>query len=59
MSMGASRAGSLRTRLTLGLVGLAIVVVALLAAASAGLDRLGGAVGTILRENYDSVIAAG
>jgi two-component system, NtrC family, sensor histidine kinase KinB len=48
---------SLRTRLTLGLAAIAAAVALLSAAAVLSLDRLGGAVSTILRENYASVIA--
>jgi PAS domain S-box-containing protein len=48
---------SLRTRLQLGLGSIAVAVALLALAAVLALDRLGGAVSTILRENYASVVA--
>src|SRR5262249_8037340 len=47
---------SLRTRLRLGLGAMAIAIALLSAAAVLSLTQLGGAVSTILRENYASVI---
>ena len=47
---------SLRTRLRLGLGAMAAALAILSIAAVLSLDRLGGAVATILRENYTSVI---
>ncbi len=49
---------SLRTRLTLGLGALAVLLVLVSLVALLALARLGGAVGTILQENYASVVAA-
>ena len=51
------RSSSLRTRLRLGLGAIAVAVALLSIAAVLSLNRLGGAVATILRENYASVIA--
>jgi len=48
---------SLRTRLRLGLAAIPAAVALLSAAAVLSLDRLGGAVSTLLRENYVSVVA--
>src|SRR5580698_10295405 len=48
---------SLHTRLRLGLGAIAVAVALLAAAAVLSLNRLGGAVATILRENYASVVA--
>jgi signal transduction histidine kinase len=48
---------SLRTRLRLGLAAIAVALALLSAAAVLSLNRLGGAVATILRENYASVVA--
>ncbi|MFO0756380.1 MAG: ATP-binding protein [Byssovorax sp.] len=48
---------SLRARLQLGLGGIALAVALLALAAVLALDRLGGAVATILQENYASVVA--
>jgi signal transduction histidine kinase/HAMP domain-containing protein len=48
---------SLRTRLRLGLGVIAAAIALLSIAAIASLDRLGGAIATILRENYASVVA--
>jgi two-component system, NtrC family, sensor histidine kinase KinB len=50
---------SLRARFTLAIVALAGVLLALSLVAVGSLRRLGGAVGTILQENYASVIACG
>jgi two-component system, NtrC family, sensor histidine kinase KinB len=47
---------SLRARLRLGLGVIALALALLAAGAVASLDRLGGAVSTLLRENYASVI---
>ena len=47
---------SLRTRLRLGLGAMVAALAILAVAAVLSLDRLGGAVATILRENYASVI---
>lgn len=49
---------SLRSRLTLALVGIAVVFLLGSLASIAAVTRLGGSVGTILRENYASVVAA-
>lgn len=49
-------APSLRARLRGGLVGLAVVVAVLALLATSALGRLGNAVSTILRENYQSVL---
>src|SRR5437868_2349038 len=48
---------SLRRRLQLGLAALAVALALLSTAAVLSLNRLGGAIGLILRENYVSVIA--
>jgi two-component system, NtrC family, sensor histidine kinase KinB len=48
---------SLRTRVRLGLGALALALALLSAAAVLSLGRLGGAVATILKENYASVVA--
>ena len=48
---------SLHTRLRLGLGAIAVALALLSAAAVLSLNRLGGAVATILRENYASVVA--
>ena len=48
---------SLHTRLRLGLGAIAVALALLSAAAVLSLNRLGGAVATILKENYASVIA--
>jgi signal transduction histidine kinase len=48
---------SLHTRLRLGFGAIAVAVALLAAAAVLSLNRLGGAVATILRENYASVVA--
>lgn len=48
---------SLRARLRLGLAVIAATLVLLSLAAIASLERLGGAIETILRENYRSVVA--
>src|SRR5580704_14652324 len=48
---------SLRTRLRLGLGAIAVALALLSAAAVLSLNRLGGAISTILRENYASVVA--
>src|SRR3954452_2154866 len=48
---------SLRTRLRLGLGAMVAALAILSVAAVLSLDRLGGAVATILRENYASVVA--
>src|SRR6185312_10138469 len=48
---------SLHTRLRLGFGGIAVAVALLAAAAVLSLNRLGGAIATILRENYASVVA--
>lgn len=47
---------SLRARLRVGLLALASIVLVLALLATSALDRLGGAVSTILRENYRSVL---
>jgi methyl-accepting chemotaxis protein len=50
---------SLRARVTLGLAAVTAALVLVAAVALSSLGRLGGAVDTILRENYRSVIACG
>jgi signal transduction histidine kinase len=52
------RAGkpSLKTRLRVGFAAIAAALALLAVAAVVSLDRLGGAVATILRENYDSTV---
>ena len=52
-----ARSRSLRAQLRLGFGALAVALALLAIAAVAALDHLGGAVDTILRENYDSVVA--
>jgi len=49
---------SLRARLRLGLAVLAAIVALLAIAATASINRLGGAIATILRENYLSVVTS-
>ncbi len=48
---------SLRARVTLGLAAITLALAVVAGAAVAALARLGGAVDTILRENYRSVVA--
>src|SRR6516162_6799562 len=48
---------SLHTRLRVGLGAIAVALALLSAAAVLSLNRLGGAVATILKENYASVVA--
>ncbi|MGZ3476573.1 MAG: ATP-binding protein [Polyangiales bacterium] len=50
---------SLRARLRLGLAVIAATLAILSLAAIVSLDRLGGAIATILKENYVSVVACG
>ena len=47
----------LRTKLTLGFVGLLAILIAVGVESISLLDRLGGSIDVILRENYKSVIA--
>ncbi|RYE93645.1 MAG: HAMP domain-containing sensor histidine kinase, partial [Myxococcales bacterium] len=56
--MPSTPVASLRARLTLGLGALAGLVLVVSIVALVALTRLGGAVGTILQENYTSVVAA-
>jgi len=48
---------SLQTRLRVGLVAVAVALALLSASAVLALNRLGGAIATILKENYASVVA--
>jgi hypothetical protein len=54
-----SKGLGLRTKLVLGFVGLLAILIAVGVESITLLDRLGGSIDVILRENYVSVIAAG